>query len=191
MNGRKAFFNTKLELKSRILFLDRDGVLNTPTPGDYSKNPDEFDLFPYAIDCLILLQKLFHKLVIVTNQQGISKGVMTDRDLENVHLKLLNELKSKGGSYPDLVLYAPYLAVENNAWRKPDSGMVRYAKKLLTIPGNMPCVMVGDAPTDMEMGRKINATCVRISNPQFDFTNEDLHFTRLVDFCDYLEALPD
>ena len=62
---------------SWTLFLDRDGVINKKLEGDYVKIIDEFEFLPYALEAIKLFSSRFHKVVIVTNQQGISKRLMT------------------------------------------------------------------------------------------------------------------
>ena len=62
----------------KALFLDRDGVLNVLRPNDYVKNPDELVLMPGVAEALTLCRKHFDYIFVVTNQQGIGKGLMTE-----------------------------------------------------------------------------------------------------------------
>lgn len=68
--------------KETTLFLDRDGIINKLRPNDYVKSIDEFCFIDGVLECFVDLSKLFGKVIIVTNQQGIGKGIMTLEDLE-------------------------------------------------------------------------------------------------------------
>ena len=67
------------------LFLDRDGVINKQRPHDYVKSPDEFIFLDGVLEALELLSPLFDHIVIVTNQRGVGKGVMSRETLEEIH----------------------------------------------------------------------------------------------------------
>jgi len=67
------------------LFLDRDGVINKKLDNDYVKKIDEFEFIDNAIEALKILRKKFGRIIIVTNQQGIGKGLMSEKDLQIVH----------------------------------------------------------------------------------------------------------
>ena len=71
--------------KSWTLFLDRDGVINKKLENDYVKTIDEFEFLPQVLEAIKQFSSHFQKIVIVTNQQGISKKLMTENDLEKVH----------------------------------------------------------------------------------------------------------
>ena len=93
---------------SWTLFLDRDGVINKKLEGDYVKIIDEFEFLPYALEAIKLFSSRFHKVVIVTNQQGINKRLMTEDDLHKVHQHLLQEVQNFGGRI-DAIYHAPQL----------------------------------------------------------------------------------
>ena len=68
----------------KALFLDRDGVLNVLRHNDYVKCPDELVILPGVKEAMALLRKHYDLILIVTNQQGIGKGLMTEADLTAV-----------------------------------------------------------------------------------------------------------
>ena len=68
------------------LFLDRDGVINRRLPGAYVQHWDQFEFLPGVLPALSILANYFAHLIIVTNQQGIGKGLMTESDLQKIHL---------------------------------------------------------------------------------------------------------
>jgi len=189
MKEPKKSLPSLIEAKQWVLFLDRDGVINQPIIDDYARKPYDFLFTERCIEALELLSKSFGKLVLVTNQQGVGKGVMSEADLENVHLKLYRKLKENNIAYLDLALYAPYLKKNNHAWRKPNTGMASRALKTLNLEPNTPIIMIGDSPGDMALADKINAIKVRISTPQFTFDNQDYTFDSLWHFSQYLTQL--
>ncbi|PWH86259.1 HAD-IIIA family hydrolase [Brumimicrobium oceani] len=157
--------------KSWTLFLDRDGVINKKRDNDYVKTLDELEFLPGALEAISKLNKYFHKTVIVTNQQGIGKGLMTEEALEIVHQKVVSSIEEKGGKI-DAVYYAPDLASPNNKLRKPNIGMAEKAKEDFPGIDFTKSIMIGDSTSDMEFGTNAGMVNVFIS----DTENED-HYT--------------
>ncbi|MEQ1747759.1 MAG: HAD-IIIA family hydrolase, partial [Saprospiraceae bacterium] len=71
------------------LFLDRDGVINRRTAGEYARTPADFEFLPGVLEAVKILSAQFGRIVVVTNQAGIGKGLMTGADLADVHQKML------------------------------------------------------------------------------------------------------
>ncbi|MBR9860969.1 HAD-IIIA family hydrolase [bacterium] len=185
MSEQRASFPKSSELKEYVLLLDRDGVINEPKPDDYVKSPEEFLFCKGAIKAIETFQHYFDKIVIVTNQQGIGRELMTEKDLQNVHLKMYDGLRASNLPYFDLTCYAPYLRSENHAWRKPQTGMVDYVQSILSF-GRTKYLVCGDSPGDMQLGRNVGAFCVNIANPQFEVSDFDLRFDSLSDFAHFI-----
>lgn len=179
-------FKSEEELAEYTLFLDRDGVINTPKPDDYVKTPQEFVLTANAIEALGMLKNTFKYIFIVTNQQGIERELMTDKDLEDVHLKLYKSLKNNDLKYFDGVFYAPYLRTKHHHWRKPDTGMVSKAMQYCPDIDQNKMILLGDSPGDMELAGKVDALKVRVTNPQFNFDDQDLCFSSLFEFAQFI-----
>jgi len=182
MSEHSKFLSKTTDCKKYTLFIDRDGVINQPIIDDYAKNPSEFILCEGAIEALNALKLMFKRIVLVTNQQGIGKQVMTSQDLENVHLKMYDAMKTEINSYFDLVLYAPYLKTDSHSWRKPNTGMLLKAKEYYPDIDFSKSIMVGDSPGDMVLADQLNILKVRISNDQFEFDNQDFIYTDLASF---------
>ena len=79
------------------LFLDRDGVINKKLDGKYVKNWEEFTFIPNVLSSISKLSRLFNRIIIITNQQGIGKGLMSKNDLFFLHQKMLKEIEKAGG----------------------------------------------------------------------------------------------
>lgn len=186
MKELKRFLPKGDQCKEYTLFLDRDGVINEPIIDDYAKVPEDFIFCNVAVNALGELKALFKRVVIVTNQQGVHRQVMSEQDLEDVHLKMYRSMKSIGVSYFDAAFFAPYLRSADHPWRKPSNGMYAKAKEYFEDIDWEKCIMVGDSPGDMALADSKSILKVRILNPQFDFDNQDFTFQSLSDFVDCL-----
>ncbi|MBW6489821.1 MAG: HAD-IIIA family hydrolase [Lentimicrobium sp.] len=149
--------------KDWTLFLDRDGVINNRLLGAYVVSPDEFTFIEGVPEAISLLSKMFGIIVVVTNQQGIGKGLMTAEDLNAIHLKMLNELSNNGGRI-DRVYHSPYLESSGHFTRKPAIGMALKAKKDFQEIKFTKSVMVGDSISDMIFGKRLKMCTVFIGD---------------------------
>ena len=149
--------------KLDTLFLDRDGVINVKLDGQYIKNTDEFEFMIGAETAISKLSKIFNRILIVTNQQGIAKGIMSDKDLGVLHEYMLFELKKYGGVI-DKIYYCAHLAAENCSCRKPNPGMILQA--IIDFPEIKveDSYLIGDSDTDMLAGNKMGLTSVKVDN---------------------------
>ena len=112
-----------MSTKQRIAFLDRDGVINQYLPGEYVRTPDELMLLPGVTDAIKALNDAGWKVAMVTNQQGVGKGLMSMSDLDAIHKKLFSALELIGGRI-DAVRICPHLAADACSCRKPKPGMI-------------------------------------------------------------------
>lgn len=107
----------------RIAFIDRDGVINQYLPGEYVRTPDELVLLPGVVAAIKALNDAGWRVAMVTNQQGIGKGLMSTSDLDTVHAKLFVALDAIGAKI-DVVRVCPHLALDECSCRKPKPGMI-------------------------------------------------------------------
>ena len=145
------------------LFLDRDGVINKQIKGGYVTSEALFEFIPGVLDSIKTLSKIFGRIVIVTNQQCIGKGIISRQELESIHLAMCKDIEKANGKI-DKVYYAPNLASENSELRKPNSGMAELAKNDFPEINFTKSVMVGDSISDIEFGNRKNMKTVLISN---------------------------
>lgn len=132
------------------VFLDRDGVINT-NRADYVKTPSEWLPIPGAISAMAELYRAGHPLVVVTNQSGIGRGYYTPEAVDLIHDVMLCALGAAGVP-PVPIMYCPHHPGEGCACRKPETGMIDQARLDLNLPeGGW---LVGDADSDMELGRR-------------------------------------
>jgi D-glycero-D-manno-heptose 1,7-bisphosphate phosphatase/D-glycero-alpha-D-manno-heptose 1-phosphate guanylyltransferase len=108
------------------LFLDRDGVINRLRKGDYVKSWEEFVFIDGALEALAILSSLFTRIIVVTNQRGVGRGLMTPGALEEIHSRMLHEITSHGGRIDGI--YCCTSADPEHFDRKPNIGMALRAK---------------------------------------------------------------
>ena len=149
--------------KSWTLFLDRDGVINTRIIDNYVIKWEQFEFLPGVLDALKTLSGIFGKIFIVSNQQGIGKGLMTEDDLKIIHDNMIKVINENGGRI-DKVYHCPFKAEDNSALRKPEVGMALKAKKEFSEINFKRSVMVGDSSTDLEFGQRLNMLKVFLSS---------------------------
>ncbi|MEI6851380.1 MAG: HAD family hydrolase [Bacteroidota bacterium] len=175
--------------KSWTLFLDRDGVINKKLPGDYVRNISEFEVLPGVKESIARLQNVFGLVIVITNQQGVGKGIMTADDVNKVHDYMCSEIAASGGNIHD-VFFCPDLDGSGSRDRKPAIGMGLQAKDKFPEIDFSRTLMVGDSITDMEFGKKLDLTTVFIqkekdtqsdNNPLIDYV-----FTSLKEFSDFI-----
>jgi D-glycero-D-manno-heptose 1,7-bisphosphate phosphatase len=149
--------------KLDTLFLDRDGVINVKLDGQYVKNTDEFEFIKGAKVAISKLSKIFNYIIIITNQQGIAKRIMSDKDLNALHEHMLFELKKNGGVI-DKIYYCPHLSSENCNCRKPNPGMIQQAVIDFPEIKLAQSYLVGDSDSDILAGNKMGLICVKVNN---------------------------
>ena len=149
--------------KLDTLFLDRDGVINVKLDGQYVKNSDEFKFMIGAELAISKLSQIFNRILILTNQQGIAKEIMSNKDLDVLHEYMLLELKKNGGVI-DKIYYCPHLAVKNCNCRKPNTGMIQQAMIDFPEIKIKDSYLIGDSDTDMQAGNKMGLITVKVDN---------------------------
>ena len=130
----------------RCVFLDRDGVINEKAaPHEYIRNWSEFRFLPNIADWIRLFNALDFLVIVVTNQRGIARGIMTRESVDEIHRVMIAELAARGARIDDVFL-CPH---EENACdcRKPKPGMVMEAKAKwnIDLAGSL---MIGDSDDD-------------------------------------------
>ena len=173
--------------KSWTLFLDRDGVINRRLPGDYVKSWEEFEFLPGVKESLAKLSGIFGRIIIVTNQQGIGKGLMTEEGLKEIHQKMITEVEAAGGRI-DAVYHCPGLAKDNPPCRKPNPGMGLQAQQDFPEIVFNKSVMVGDSPSDMEFGTSLGMNCLYVGEEKIISLKQYKSIDKLQGIFEYLNG---
>jgi D,D-heptose 1,7-bisphosphate phosphatase len=148
----------------RAIFLDRDGTITIDT--GYPSDPDEVELLPGAADGLRTLRDRGWALVLVSNQSGVGRGMITPEQAQAVHNRLTVTLGAAGVEF-DGAYYCPHAPGEACECRKPRSGLLRRAAAELglDLAGS---VMVGDRQSDVEAGRDAGCTTILLGPGEGD-----------------------
>tara|TARA_B100000963_G_scaffold192519_1_gene167603 strand:+ start:31537 stop:32028 length:492 start_codon:yes stop_codon:yes gene_type:complete len=145
------------------LFLDRDGVINKKLEGRYVRFFEEFSFMPGAITAISKLSQVFQYIIIITNQQGIGKGLMTEIELDLLHKQMIHELKKKGGKI-DAIYYCTDLASKKCNCRKPGTKMFENAIKDFPKIDIIKSYMIGDSDSDIQAGNAMQLNTVKVNN---------------------------
>ena len=109
----------------KTIFLDRDGVINKEI--NYLHKIDDFEFIDGIFDTCLYFQSLSYKIIIITNQSGISRGYYTESDYQKVTQWMLNQFKYKNINILD-IFHCPHGPDSNCDCRKPKPGMFLKAK---------------------------------------------------------------
>lgn len=172
--------------KTWSLFLDRDGVINRRIIGDYVKKTEEFQFLEDAPSTIAELSLNLAHVFVVTNQQGIGKGLMTVEDLNSVHDYMIKEIENHNGKINE-VFFAPQLAHENHPDRKPGTGMGIRAKELYPSVNFSKSILVGDSISDIEFGKNLGMITFFISEEKDNKANADFDITKLKEIVNYID----
>lgn len=144
------------------VILDRDGVLNKKAPkAYYVRNWDEFEWLPGAKESIRLLANAGYKIIVITNQAGISRGIMKEEDLLEIHEKMKKEIEGIGGSI-DAFYYCPHHWDENCECRKPSPGMLFQAQRDFSLDLTR-TYFIGDDIRDEQAGRTAGCKTILLS----------------------------
>lgn len=150
---------------SWTLFLDRDGVINNRKQGGYITSVEEFQFLPFVKEGLKRLSKQFFRIIIVTNQQGVGKGIMTEVRLEEIHSHMIKELKKEGVEINKICVATNLRGAEKDR-RKPSSVMGEETKIDFPEIDFNRSVMVGDTDSDMKFGMNLGMKTVLIKSDE-------------------------
>lgn len=147
--------------KTWTLCLDRDGVINKRIPGGYITRPEDFYFLPGVLDAMPMLNRLFDKIFIITNQSGVGKGLMRETDLKDIHAAMYDAINKVGGTITDIYVCTMPPSIEPNC-RKPSPAMGMQLLKDFPSVVWEKTIMVGDTQSDMLFGRSLNMKTVLI-----------------------------
>lgn len=176
---------------SWTLFLDRDGVINYEKKMDYIYHYKEFVFHDRVKEALKIFPKYFGKTIIVTNQRGIGRGLMSEEDLLQIHMQMLEDIRNSGGRIDD-IFYCTSIDNEHPD-RKPNPGMAYLAQKKFPPIDLKKSIMVGNTLSDMQFGRNAGMFTihVRTTHPDIELPHEliDLSFVDLFEFATVLQSI--
>ena len=171
------------------IFLDRDGVINHEKKEDYIRNSNEFVMYDEVPEAIKILSAIFSTIVIVTNQKGVGRGLMTVADLEGIHNYMTKTIVDNGGRI-DKIYYCT--DIDNNSPnRKPQHGMALKAQQDFPHIDFTKSLMVGNKMSDMQFGRNagMHTVFLATTNPETAFPDAaiDFRFDNLLAFANAVQ----
>ena len=167
------------------LFLDRDGVINYEKENDYILTWSEFQFYPGVTEAISLLSAKFNTIVVISNQRGVGRGLMSEKDLLDIQRQMRSEIAQNGGRI-DKIYYCT-ATDSHHFYRKPNPGMALQAAKDFPSIDLSKTIMVGNKLSDMQFGRNAGTYTVylKTTHPKQAFPNPDidLAFNSLLDFA--------
>jgi D-glycero-D-manno-heptose 1,7-bisphosphate phosphatase len=139
---------------NNLIVLDRDGVINHDSE-DYIKTPEEWRPLDGSLDAIAALTASGYRVVVVSNQSGIGRGLFSEAVLDEIHRKMTSAVEAAGGAIAG-IYYCPHTPDEGCNCRKPRPGLLEriqddFDVSLSGIP------FVGDKVADMALARRVGA----------------------------------
>ncbi|MEO8593020.1 MAG: HAD family hydrolase [Candidatus Solibacter sp.] len=155
-------------MKRRCVFLDRDGVINVKAkPSEYIRTWEEFHFLPGIVDWIRLFNLLDLLVIVVTNQRGVARGLMTADDVAEIHRRMTGQIAAQGGRIDD-IFCCPH---EEGACscRKPRPGMVLEAcdRWNIDLSGSL---LIGDSDSDEQLALACGLRFVRVRDGRITHT---------------------
>jgi histidinol-phosphate phosphatase family protein len=144
--------------------LDRDGVLNKDT--HYIRRPEDLLVFKSAAKAVAKINRKGIKVIVITNQSGVARGLFSEEDLTAIHTTLKLKL-AQFNAHIDAIyccFWHPEFPVpfDDNSRRKPNPGMLMEAMHDFNLNPKH-CIMIGDADTDILAGKKAGCITAKIA----------------------------
>ena len=158
---------TKARATRRVVFLDRDGVINKPPPeGSWVFRWEEFEFADGALGALRRLREAGLTAVVVTNQSCVGRGLATLEQVEAINARMREAVAAAGGRL-EAVYVCPHTDADDCPCRKPRPGMLdRAARDLgLTFEG---CFLGGDSERDIQAAKARGCTAILVGEPSED-----------------------
>ena len=147
---------------NRAAFLDRDGVINRKarTEDEYITRWEEMQILPGVVEAIALLTRASFRVIVVSNQRCVAKGLLTASELDSMHQRMCSELATMGAKV-DGVYYCPHEEQPPCSCRKPEPGMLFAAadEHRVDLASSW---MIGDSEKDVEAGRRARCKTARI-----------------------------
>ncbi len=167
------------------LFLDRDGVINERIFNNYVLEWGAFHFTEGLLANAAQIGAAFEHIVVVTNQQCIAKGLLSEQALNDLHQNMCNELQS-AGMHIDIVLAATEFKNGQAQRRKPNTRMAFEAQEAFPNIDFQKSIMVGDTNTDILFGKKLGMYTVLVASIEKVKETPDLTIAHLSELSRYL-----
>lgn len=171
--------------KSWTLFLDRDGVINKRIYGGYVTSWDKLEFLPGVVEAISKFSGIFKYIFVVTNQQGVGKGLMNIDQLKSIHKDMIKEISLKGGLIKK-VYFCTDLADKPENCRKPGLWMAERAKEDFPDIDFGKSIMVGDSVSDIIFGKNAGMKTILHKSEEDISIDADFKVDSLLEFAEML-----
>lgn len=142
--------HSSLREPAGVVFLDRDGVVNEES-ADFVRSADQWHPLPGSLEAIARLCEAGYRVVIISNQSGLARGLFDRAALEAIHARLRSEVARFGGRI-DGIFVCPHLPSAGCECRKPRPGLIRQAESALGLDARG-APFVGDRASDLRAAR--------------------------------------
>jgi len=165
----------------KAVFLDRDGVINRKPPeGSYVTRWEEMEFLPGVTEAVGLLNRGGFRVIVVTNQRCVAKGLITTLEVDSLHRRMC-EVLAASGAVIDEVRYCPHEIDPPCTCRKPKPGLLIEAARAHQID-LAASWMIGDSDSDVQAGRNAGCKTAQIlPNHEVASSNADVVAPSLLD----------
>ncbi|MCR4336899.1 MAG: HAD-IIIA family hydrolase [Candidatus Omnitrophica bacterium] len=154
----------------KIVFLDRDGVINEfPGNGNYVTKVKDFHFIPGSIEAIRRLTKAGYTIFIVSNQAGVGKGVYTQKKLDHITRNMVRAVRQAGGNIKK-AFYCTHKSDVGCWCRKPGIGSIRRGLALMkkSMTAASKTYFVGDTGIDVQAGHKAGCKTIFVLSGRED-----------------------
>lgn len=170
--------------KHSLIVLDRDGVINQDSP-NFIKSHHEWHAIPGSLEAITKLNQYGYKVIVATNQSGLTRGLLTVKDLQAIHLKMETELRKLGGHLNDIFI-CPHVNEDHCSCRKPQDGLLKNISSVYnTSPQNILCI--GDSLRDLEAASNFGCEFCLVLTGNGEKTLSKLHLGMTTHVFDNLQ----
>ncbi len=170
----------------KLIVLDRDGVINHDSE-DYIKTPEEWRPLSGSLNAIATLNAAGFRVVVVSNQSGIGRGLFSETMLDEIHRKMMSAVEAVGGTIAG-IYYCPHTPDDDCHCRKPRPGlldriMADFDVSLAGIP------LIGDKIADLELARRVGARPILVLTGYGQETLASLKDTEVEAYPDLASAV--
>jgi len=174
---------------TKLIILDRDGVINFDSP-HFIKSPEEWQPIPGSLEGISALYKAGFTIVVASNQSGLGRGLFTETTIHSIHHKMHSAIAALGGKIDD-IYFCPHLPEEKCVCRKPLPGLFTTILKKYNINNNTNLILsIGDSLRDLEASYAagVSPLLVKTGNGNKTAAMLPTHLQAIPQFDNLLEA---
>lgn len=161
--GSKIIYKRDVNNRRKTVFLDRDGVINKkPAEHEYVYKIEDFAFNRGIFSFVKRANKLGYRIIVITNQRGISRGFYTHSDFENLSNYMFNRF-CKNGGFIDAIYYCPHGIDDECNCRKPEPGLFFDAIVDFSVNASL-SIMIGDTKHDIDAAKSAGITRTYLIN---------------------------